>query len=145
MLYEVITDPEISALREQTAAWQKELINFSEKDLSAGNLHDLWRKLTPATPRTLKTALGQWLVKQLTRLPAPESIYTPPRFHIGTILLDLRRYLEAEQWLARALLHGIEDRARFLAWRGDALVQMGEYDRAKEAYLAAFLEGPDAA
>jgi tetratricopeptide (TPR) repeat protein len=82
------------------------------------------------------------VIDGLRKLPGPELIFIPPRFHIGTLRLAQERYAEAESWLARALDGGIHERALFLGWRGDALMSLGETGKAKDSWLAAFLEGP---
>jgi len=82
------------------------------------------------------------VIEGLKKLPGPELIYIPPRFQIGTLLMAQEKYAEAESWLAMASDGGIHERARFLGWRGDALMSLGETEKAKESWLAAFLEGP---
>jgi hypothetical protein len=52
------------------------------------------------------------------------------------------RYAEAESWFARALDSGIHERSRFLGWRGDVLMSLGETGKARDSWLVAFLEGP---
>lgn len=135
-------DPELLELRRQVDDWRARLADFSRGTVTFERLHDLWRALSSPAPPPLTVALRNLLIDRLARLPAPESIYVPPRFHLGAMLLAAGRYAEAECWLARALAGGIEPRARFLAWRGDCLLRLGDAGRAKEAYLAAFLEGP---
>lgn len=103
-------------------------------------MHDLWRELTPQTPSPLAVALRELLIDELWQLPSPELIYIPPRFHIGTLLMTAGRFAEAEHWFA--LGAGIGERGRFLAWRGDALARLGDQGRARDVYLAAFLEDP---
>jgi tetratricopeptide (TPR) repeat protein len=142
LLADAPEDPELLALRGQVLAWRVRLAAFTAAPAGAARLHDLWPELTPQTPLPLAAALRALLVEELLRLPSPELIYIPPRFHIGTILLAAGKFSEAEYWFARALGGGIGVRGRFLAWRGDALARLGDRERARDAYLAAFLEGP---
>lgn len=142
LLADAPEDPELMALRGQVAAWRERLALFHAAPAGSEGLHDLWRKLTPDMPPPLAAALRALLVDELRQRPFPELIYIPPRFHIGTLLLADGRFAEAERWFARALEAGIGERGRFLAWRGDALARLGDPDRARDAYLAAFLEGP---
>jgi tetratricopeptide (TPR) repeat protein len=93
-------------------------------------------------PSPLAAALRALLVDELRQFPSPELIYIPPRFHIGTVLMTDGRFAEAERWFSRALGAGISERGCFLAWRGDALARLGDQERARDAYLAAFLEDP---
>ena len=44
--------------------------------------------------------------------------------------------------LPRRSTAAFDERARFLGWLGDALMSQGETGKAKESWLAAFLEGP---
>lgn len=81
-------------------------------------------------------------MEQLELEVTPELIFFPPRFHLGCLLLDTGRAVEAEIWFALALDSGIPQRGRFLAYLGDALVAKGETDSARDCYRAAFLEDP---
>jgi tetratricopeptide (TPR) repeat protein len=123
-------------------AWRENLALFQAAPAGSERLHGLWQELTPDMPAALVAALRGLLIDELRQLPSPELIYILPRFHIGTLLLADGKFAEAERWFARALEAGIGERGRFLAWRGDALTKLGDPDRAKSAYLAAFLEGP---
>jgi len=131
-------------LRSQSTAreWRDNLSVFHGLPLGRGPLHDLWLKLADDTPPPLADGVLQVVLAGLKKLPGPELIYIPPRFHIGTLLMAQERYAEAESWLARALDSGIHERALFLGWQGDAQMLLGETGKAKESWLAAFLEGP---
>jgi tetratricopeptide (TPR) repeat protein len=144
LLADAPDDTDLLALQGLVASWRERLSLFHAAPAGSERLHDLWRELTPETPPTLAAALRALLVDELRQLPSPELIYIPPRFHIGTLLLTAGRVAEAEHWFARALGAGIGERGRFLAWRGDALTKLGDTGWAKEAYLAAFLEDPQA-
>lgn len=124
--------------------WRDTLSRFHGCPVGSGRLHDLWLSLTDDTPSPLAVGVLELLTAGLQGLPEPELIYIPPRFHIGTILLARERFAEAEFWFSKALVSGIGERALFLGWRGDALMSLGDARRAKESYLAAFLEEPHA-
>jgi tetratricopeptide (TPR) repeat protein len=133
-----------SVLQLQSTAndWRDNLSVFHVHPVGSESLHYLWLKLTDDTPPPLAAGVLQLVIEGLKRLPGPELIFIPPRFHIGMLLMAQERYAEAESWLARALDNGIDERARFLGWRGDAFMSLGETGKAKESWLAAFLEGP---
>lgn len=135
-------DRTILQLQSTVRQWRDTLTHFHACPVGSGRLHDLWLNLTDDTPPLLAAAVLALLTAGLKGLPAPELIYIPPRFHIGTILLAKESFAEAEFWFSRALNSGIGERARFLGWRGDALMLLGDAGRARESYLAAFLEEP---
>ncbi|MFO7765598.1 MAG: hypothetical protein R6V33_04135 [Pelovirga sp.] len=142
LLADAPEDTELLALRDMVTAWREKLALFDAAPDGSERLHALWRELTPHTPPALTAALSELLIEELQSLPWPELIYIPPRFHLGTLLLATGNFAEAEHWFVRALDAGIGERGRFLAWRGDALIRLGDPGQAKEAYLSAFLEGP---
>ena len=135
-------DRTILQLQNAAAEWRGNLSAFHAYPVGSRPLHDLWLKLTDDTPPPLATGVLQLVIEGLKKLPGPELIYIPPRFHIGTLLMAQDRYAEAESWFARAIDGSIDERARFLGWRGDTLMSLGETGKAKESWLAAFLEGP---
>lgn len=135
-------DRTILQLQSTVRQWRDTLTRFHACPVGSGRLHDIWLNLTDDTPPLLAAAVLALLTAGLKGLPAPELIYIPPRFHIGTILLAKESFSEAEFWFSRALNSGIGERARFLGWRGDALMLLGDAGRARESYLAAFLEEP---
>jgi tetratricopeptide (TPR) repeat protein len=139
---DVPEDPEIQALQDLARAWRDRLGIFFAAATGTGRLHEIWLALAPKTPAPLAIALRGLLIEELLKLPSPELIFTPPRFHLGTILMSAGKFAEAERWFAKALQGGIDERGRFLAWRGDVLMSLGDTARAKDAYCAAFLEGP---
>lgn len=138
-------DRTILQLQSAAREWRDDLSSFHGHPVGIGPLHDLWQKLTDDTPSSLAAGVLRLVIDGLKKLPGPELIYIPPRFHIGTLLMAQERYAEAESWLARALASGINERARFLGWRGDALMSLGKTGEAKESLLTAFLEGPRSA
>lgn len=135
-------DRTLLQLQSAAGEWRGNLSAFHGHPVGSEFLHDLWLKLTNDTPPPLAAGVLQLIIEELKKLPGPELIYISPRFHIGTLLLERDRYAEAESWLAKALHNGIDERARFLGWQGDALMSLGETGKAKESWLAAFLEGP---
>ena len=135
-------DRTILHLQRTVWQWHDNLSAFYVHSVGSGHLHDLWLKLTDDTPPPLAAGVLQVVLAGLKKLPGPELIYIPPRFHIGTLLMAQEKYAEAESWLARALVNGIDEQARFLGWLGDAQMSLGETGKARESWLAAFLEGP---
>jgi len=135
-------DRTILQLQRTVGQWRDALSRFHGSSVGSGRLHDLWLNLTDDTPPLLAAGVLELLTAGLKGLPAPELIYIPPRFHIGTILLERKSFADAEFWFSSALNCGISARARFLGWRGDAQMLLGDNGRARESYLAAFLEGP---
>jgi tetratricopeptide (TPR) repeat protein len=142
LLADAPEDPEILALQEAARSWRDRLAVYSAAPTGTGRLHEIWLALAPKTPAPLVVALRGLLIEELLKLPSPELIFTPPRFHLGTVLMSAGKLAEAERWFAKALQGGIDQRGIFLAWRGDALMSLGDAARAKDAYCAAFLEGP---
>jgi tetratricopeptide (TPR) repeat protein len=142
LLADAPEDPELLVLQELTRSWRDRLEVFSATATGTGRLHEIWLALAPKTPAPLAVALRGILIEELLKLPSPELIFTPPRFHLGTILMSAGKLSAAERWFAKPLQNGIDQRGRFLAWRGDTLMSLGDNARAKDAYCAAFLEGP---
>ncbi len=134
-------DRTVLQLQSAVEQWRDNLSAFHGCSAVIESLHDLWLKLADDTPPPLAAGVLRLVIDGLKKLHGPELIYIPPRFHIGTILMAQERYAEAESWSARALDSGIHERARFLGWRGDALMSLGETGKARESWLAAFLEG----
>ena len=134
-------DRTVLQLKSAVGQWRDNLSAFHGCSAGIESLHDLWLKLTDDTPPPLAAGVLRLVIDGLKKLHGLELIYVPPRFHIGTILMAQKRYAEAESWFARALDSGIHERARFLGWRGDALMSLEETGKARESWLAAFLEG----
>lgn len=135
-------DGTILQLQSAVGQWRDALSRFHAFPAGSERLHDLWLNLTDDTPSLLAAGVLELMTAGLKGLPAPELIYIPPRFHIGTILLAKENFAEAEFWFSSALNSGIGEQARFLGWRGDALMSLGDDGRARESYLSAFLEEP---
>jgi tetratricopeptide (TPR) repeat protein len=135
-------DRAILQMQSTVGQWRDALSLFHTCPAGSERLHDLWLNLTDDTPSLLAAGVLELMTSELKGLPAPELIYIPPRFHIGTILLARENFAEAEFWFSSALNSGIGERARFLGWRGDALMSLGDDGRARVSYLAAFLEEP---
>jgi tetratricopeptide (TPR) repeat protein len=142
LIAEAPDDVELLAMQQQVVSWQDRLSCFYAAPVEIAGLHCLWQYLTPDTPPPLASALRGLLIEKLTELPSPELIYLPPRFHLGVILLADGQAEEAEHWFTRAIREGINERARFEVWRGKTLELLDDTQRAKEAFLLAFLEEP---
>lgn len=137
-------DRTLLQLLRMAGKWRDSLSLFHRSPVGCDRLHRLWSELAGDTPALLAAGVSELLLAELRELLEPELIYVPPQFHIGALLMKKKRYDQAEHWFSLALKSGIEQRARFLGWRGDALTMMGDAYRAKESYLAAFLENPRA-
>lgn len=135
-------DKAILQLQSTVGQWRDTLTRFHVCPVGSGRLHELWLNLTDDTPPPLAAGVLELLTSGLKGLPSPELVYIPPRFHIGTILLAKENFAEAEFWFSSALNSGIRERARFLGWRGDALMSLGDAGGMRESCLAAFLEEP---
>lgn len=135
-------DEEIRSEKEKVEAWKKRVENYRTSPLGVGNVYQLYSELKNDMPPALHTGLLTLFVQELRKKTAPELIFRLPRFHIGRLLMELKEYSEAEKWFAKALEKGIEQRGRFLAWRGNALFRIGDPEGARECCLAAFLEDP---
>jgi len=142
LLNDAPDDASLLVLINTVASWHDRLSRFHAEPAGINELADLWQNLLPVTPPPLASALHELLIERLSKLPSPEMIYIPPRFHLGTIMMAASNFAEAEQCFAMALKEGINVRARFLAWQGDALTMLGETIRARNVYCEAFLEGP---
>ncbi len=137
-------DPEILKEREETETWKDLLQNFASRRPSVAEIEQLYRRLAGDLVPELRTGLIRFMIRELRNAKSAELIFSFPRFHLGCLLMEVEEYAEAAQCFDEALKKRIPARARFLAYRGDALIEMGETGAARDSYLAAFLEGPDA-
>ncbi len=142
LLQDEPADPELLHLTQQISAWQQQLIAFNNASCSVDTLFELYHSLTPDMPKALLKGLKTLIYERLRALPDCESLYRPPDFHIGSLLLSMGKYPEALHWLDRAIEGSIAPLSRFLGWRGDALYQLRQPESACDAYLAALLDNP---
>jgi hypothetical protein len=82
------------------------------------------------------------LITLLRTLPEADAVFIPPRFHLGHLLLERRRFAEATRSFRSALSFPNLERGRFLAWSADAMTLAGNAEDAVTLYLQAFLEDP---
>lgn len=142
MLAETPDDLKISAVKTAAEAWQLRLEEFNFTPPRIDRIHLLYENFTEHVQAALLAGLRAFITGQLEAEESPELLFIPPRFHLGCLLLEMERPIEAEKWFALALDSAIPQRGRFLAYRGDALVMADKTGDARECYLAAFLEDP---
>lgn len=106
------------------------------------NIQAIWLRLDSISHSTLRTTVLGILIDAMRALPEPEQIYIPPRFHLGQILMEDSRYVEAAGCFLATLQEKHLERGRFLAWRGDALTLASNDEDALKSYLDAFLDDP---
>jgi tetratricopeptide (TPR) repeat protein len=100
------------------AAWQERLARCEASDRSAGEIHELYLELTATIPSSLRIALLELMMEELSLPEAPELLFIPPRFPPGLLYFDLGRYDEAREWFVRTPERGIQPAGRFPAYRG---------------------------
>ena len=105
-------------------------------------LKEMLTKLESVTHPPLRNAVAEVLVEQLQALPERDSIFLPPDFHLGHLLLRLGRFAAAATSFHDALSSPDLARGRFLAWCADAMTLAGNAEGAENVYLQAFLEDP---
>jgi hypothetical protein len=123
-------DGELFGLKYEAEEWRMRLDRCSESDPTV--LHELHSLLDDTTLTALRDGILTFLIERLSALPEPELIYFPPRFHMGCLLREAGRHMEAERWFADTLDSGIRQMDRFLAWLGDVLTLRGKRTAALE-------------
>jgi tetratricopeptide (TPR) repeat protein len=142
ILAETADDPAIVSAKQSLEDWRNRLQHFYSSPPGADRIYALYRDLDEPAPATLKAGFRSFIMEQLELEASPELIFIPPRFHLGCLLLETGRAVEAETWFSLALDSGIAEQGRFLAYLGDALVAKGETAAARDCYRDAFLEDP---
>ena len=135
-------DEKVAALRETVGAWVDPLTEIGNGSASVELLKAVWTRFDTISLPSLCTVALDLLIEEMSALPCPERIFTPPRFHLGQMLLEARRFEEAADCFLSALAHPGIPLGAFLAWHGDALTLAGRENAALESYLSAFLEDP---
>jgi tetratricopeptide (TPR) repeat protein len=142
ILAEAADDPAIVSAKQALETWRKLLQHFYSSPPGADRIYALYRNLAEPAPAPLKAGFRSFIMEQLELEESPELIFIPPRFHLGCLLLETGRAVEAETWFSLALDSGIAEQVRFLAYLGDALNMKSETDTARDCYRDAFLEDP---
>lgn len=142
LLIDYPDDKSVATLLKLVVEWRELLsgINISSEVLEY--LHSIWLRLDSISRPALRSTVLGILIDTMRTLPNPEQIFIPPRFHLGQILMEADRYVEAAMCFLAKLSNTDCDRGRFLAWRGDALTLASNGDAALRSYLAAFLDDP---
>ncbi|HIJ82243.1 MAG TPA: hypothetical protein HPP76_11110 [Desulfuromonadales bacterium] len=122
--------------------WHAELAGLESADCHPERLNEMLINLGSVSHPPLRAVIMESLVKLLQALPAADHIFIPPRFHLGHLLLECRRFAEAGRSFRKALWSSNLERGRFLAWTADAMTLGGNADAAVSLYLQAFLEDP---
>lgn len=123
--------------------WVGILTTITSQSCEPEQLKDIRENLESVSHTTLKNAVMNRLVTLLQIFPEPDHIYCPPRFHLGRVLLDSGRFLEAYKSFCNALHSPDAPRGRFLAWSADAMTLAGRAEDAVTVYQQAFLEDPE--
>lgn len=135
-------DEQVAALRRLVGAWLDPLSEIANGAAPVELLRSVWMRLDTISLPSLATVALDLLIEAMSALPDPEGIFAPPRFHLGQMLLEARRFEEAADCFLAALAHPGIPLGRLLAWHGDALTLAGRESAALESYLEAFLEDP---
>ncbi len=142
ILADVPGDSAITSAKQSLETWRSLLEDFHSSPAGADPIYTLYRNLSKTVPAPLRDGIRNFIIQQLECLPSPELIFIPPRFHLGSLLLETGKPDKAETWFALALDSGIAHQGRFLAYLGDALFMKGETDEARVCYRDAFLLSP---
>jgi tetratricopeptide (TPR) repeat protein len=142
ILTETPDDPAIVSAKQALETWRNRLQHFHSSPPVVDRIYDLYLRLAEPAPVSLTAGFRSFIMEQLELEESPELIFIPPRFHLGCLLLETERAVEAETWFSLALDSGIPEQGRFLAYLGDALVAKKETAAARDCYRDAFLEDP---
>lgn len=122
--------------------WQTQLAGAEALPCQPDPLNTMFISLGSVSHPALRTAIVESLVTLLQKMPEADYIFIPPRFHLGHLLLECGRYVEAGRSFRSALSSSRLERGRFLAWHADAVTVAGNAEDAVNLYLQAFLEDP---
>ncbi len=122
--------------------WQVLLAVVETASCQPGQLNELHIRLGSELHPSLRAAVMEALVTRLQAMPEADHIFIPPRFHLGHLLLERRRFVEAGTAFRHALSSPDIERGRFLAWSADAMTLAGNAEDAIALYQQAFLEDP---
>ena len=122
--------------------WHALISGVEPSSCQPEQLNDMFVSLGSVTHPALRTAVMDSLVTLLQQLPEADHVFIPPRFHLGHLLLERGRFVEATGSFRSALSSLTLERGRFLAWSADAMTLAGNAEDAVTLYLQAFLEDP---
>ena len=122
--------------------WHAQLTGIEPSTCRPAQLNELRISLGSVTHPALRVAVMEALVTLLQTLPEADHIFIPPRFHLGHLLLERGRFVEATRSFRSALLSPNLEQGRFLAWSADAMTLAGNAEDAVTLYLQAFLNDP---
>ena len=137
-----LDDREIHGELGLVVAWQERLARYGESEQKGEQILRLYDQLEAALPSSLRIALLEFMVEELSTLEGPELLFIPPRAHPGLLCYELGSYGDALGWFAQAVKSEVHPTGRFLAYQGDALFRLEEQESARELYREAFLEDP---
>jgi tetratricopeptide (TPR) repeat protein len=122
--------------------WLSMISEIKRSPCTTQRLKEMRANLESVSHLPLQTAVLEVLTELLQAFPNPDYIFLPPDFHLGHLLLRLRRFAEAAKSFRTALTSPAIERGRFLAWYADAMTLAGNAEDAVNIYLQAFLEDP---
>jgi tetratricopeptide (TPR) repeat protein len=122
--------------------WHALLAGVEPSSCQPGQLNDIFISLGSVSHLALRTAVMESLVTLLQKLPEADHVFLPPRFHLGHLLLERGRFVDAGRSFRNALSSSNLERGRFLGWQADAMTLAGNAEDAVAFYLQAFLDDP---
>lgn len=122
--------------------WYAQLTGATLSPCQPELLKGLLDRLASITHPPLRSAVMEFLITQLQQLPDADHIFIPAHFHLGHLLLERGRFVEAARSFRSALSSSNLERGRFLAWSADAMTLAGNGEDAVSLYLQAFLADP---
>ena len=122
--------------------WHTLLSGVVPASCQPGQFNEMYISLGSVNHPILRMAVMDSLVTLLQQLPEADHIFIPPRFHLGHLLLERGRFVEAGRSFRSALSSPGVPPGRFLAWSADARTLAGHAEDAVPLYLQAFLEDP---
>lgn len=142
MLADTPGDKKVAALREMVGAWLEPLAAIVSGVGGIDLLRSAWGRLDTISLPSLRATVLDLLIEAVRALPNPEGIFAPPRFHLGQMLMEARRFDDAVVSFRAALGNPSLPRGTLLGWYGDALTLAGNEAESLKSYLAAFLDDP---
>lgn len=119
--------------------WIDNLATLNPPNCNPLQIKTLVDNIETITHIPLKTALLEIMLEMIALISEPDSIYLPPRFHRGHLLLMLGKHDKAADSFLNALKYKELPQGRFMAWRADAMALGGNYDDTIPLYLQTFI------